>query len=87
MKSFSSILIALFLAFSTETFAADDQSGSSSTQDQSATEFSRVDKDGNGVIDHKEAKAAGIDQQEFKIADRNGDGKITKDEYYKKGSQ
>ncbi|MDQ3774202.1 MAG: EF-hand domain-containing protein [Pseudomonadota bacterium] len=44
-------------------------------------EFSAVDADKNGVISSSEAVAVPALVEQFSEADRNADGKLTKDEY------
>jgi hypothetical protein len=44
-------------------------------------EFSAVDADKNGVISSSEAVAIPALVEQFSEADRNADGKLTKDEY------
>ena len=44
--------------------------------------FKQADKDGNGYLDEKEAKASPFFGSSFKAMDRDGDGKVTEQEFH-----
>ncbi|MBI3546990.1 MAG: hypothetical protein HY081_10460 [Gammaproteobacteria bacterium] len=74
----TTVLTFSVLALSSVGYAANYNSSSSSSSNVNAQSFEQLDKNKDGVLDKKEARAAGLN---VKKTDTDKDGKISRSEY------
>ncbi|HET9032513.1 MAG TPA: hypothetical protein VFN25_06370 [Dokdonella sp.] len=83
-----SLILGVLILAGTQVMAQDNQgevivrsAGTGYTPSGPAPEFSQLDTDGNGSIDHHEASGYKLLANDFRMADSNHDGKISRREY------
>lgn len=82
MRTLSSVIASLLIAASSTAVMAQMQDNQPYGEPRdTGSAFSVIDRNGDDVIDHDEAAAAGISDSQFKQMDTNGDDSVTESEY------
>lgn len=82
----SSLILSALVMTGTQVMAQDSQvivrsAGTGYTPSGPAPDFTQLDSNGNGSIDHTEASGYKLLANDFRMADSNQDGRVSRREY------